>query len=123
MTVVVRTRPLLPDLFDWADQFPPFFAARSMLNPHLIRVEDKIEDGHYVVRAELPGIDPDKDVKITVDDPGHRRRTDREADRQVPLGIPIRRLSAGDDAARGGQGRRHQGQLRRRHPDRRNRPW
>ena len=35
---------------------------------HLIRVEDKIEDGHYVIRAEMPGLDPDKDVKITVED-------------------------------------------------------
>jgi HSP20 family molecular chaperone IbpA len=38
------------------------------MSPHLIRVEDKIEDGHYVIRAEIPGIDPDKDVKITVED-------------------------------------------------------
>jgi HSP20 family molecular chaperone IbpA len=68
MAAVVRQRPLLPELFDWADQFPPFFAARSLMSPHLIRVEDKIEDGHYVIRAEIPGIDPDKDVKITVED-------------------------------------------------------
>ena len=27
-----------------------------------------MEDDHYVIRAELPGIDPDKDVKITVDE-------------------------------------------------------
>jgi HSP20 family protein len=68
MAAVVRQRPLLPELFDWADQFPPFFAARSLISPHLIRVEDKIEDGHYVIRAEIPGIDPDKDVKITIED-------------------------------------------------------
>ena len=66
MTAAVRQRPQFPDLFDWADQFPPFFAARSLLSPHLIRVEDKIEDGRYVIKAEMPGIDPDKDVKITV---------------------------------------------------------
>jgi HSP20 family molecular chaperone IbpA len=67
MTAAVRQRPSFPDLFDWADQFPPFFAARSLLSPHLIRVEDKVEDGHYVIKAEMPGIDPDKDVKITVE--------------------------------------------------------
>ena len=66
MTAAVRQRPQFPDLFDWADQFPPFFAARSLLSPHLIRVEDKIEDGRYVIKAEMPGIDPDKDVKITL---------------------------------------------------------
>jgi len=25
-----------------------------------------MDDGHYVLRAELPGIDPDKDLDITV---------------------------------------------------------
>ena len=33
-----------------------------------IKLEDEMEDGHYVLRAELPGIDPDKDVDITVRD-------------------------------------------------------
>jgi HSP20 family protein len=30
-----------------------------------IRVEDRITDKEYVVRAELPGLDPEKDVEIT----------------------------------------------------------
>lgn len=30
-----------------------------------IKVEDYIEDDQYVVRAELPGVDPMKDVEIT----------------------------------------------------------
>ena len=33
---------------------------------HLIRLEDEMQDGHYVLRAELPGMDPDKDLDITV---------------------------------------------------------
>ena len=33
-----------------------------------MRLEDEMEDGHYVVRAEIPGIDPAKDVDITVRD-------------------------------------------------------
>ena len=32
-----------------------------------MRVEDYIEEGRYVLRAEVPGIDPDKDVEITID--------------------------------------------------------
>jgi len=32
----------------------------------LIRVEEFREDGALVVRADLPGIDPDKDVELTV---------------------------------------------------------
>jgi HSP20 family molecular chaperone IbpA len=67
MAALARQRPFL-DVFDWVDQFPPLFAARSLISPHLIRVEDKIEDGRYVIRAEMPGLDPDKDVKITVED-------------------------------------------------------
>lgn len=34
----------------------------------LVAVEEYTEDGMLVVRAELPGIDPDKDVEITVGD-------------------------------------------------------
>ncbi len=33
-----------------------------------MRLEDEMEDGHHVVRAEIPGIDPAKDVDITVRD-------------------------------------------------------
>ena len=34
----------------------------------LIRIEETSEDGEIVVRAELPGIDPDKDVRVTLED-------------------------------------------------------
>jgi HSP20 family molecular chaperone IbpA len=33
-----------------------------------MRIEEFMRDGELVVRAELPGIDPDKDVDITVDE-------------------------------------------------------
>ncbi len=39
------------------------------LRPYLaqpIRVEEFIKDDHYMIRAELAGIDPEKDVEITV---------------------------------------------------------
>ncbi|MGF1662888.1 MAG: Hsp20/alpha crystallin family protein [Kineosporiaceae bacterium] len=35
---------------------------------HLIRVEESTEDGTRVVRAELPGVDPGKDVSVTIED-------------------------------------------------------
>lgn len=58
-----ETRGLFPDLFDWIES--PFSALRPfMARP--MRLEDYLEDGHYVVRAELPGIDPDKQVEVTV---------------------------------------------------------
>ena len=33
-----------------------------------LRIEDRLEADRYVLRAELPGIDPDKDVEIKVAD-------------------------------------------------------
>jgi HSP20 family protein len=33
-----------------------------------LKVEEYDADGHHVVRAEMPGIDPDKDVDITIAD-------------------------------------------------------
>ena len=56
-------------LFDEWARMTPF---RSMAFPRwleagdLIRVEEYREDGTLVVRADLPGIDPDKDVELTV---------------------------------------------------------
>jgi HSP20 family molecular chaperone IbpA len=41
-----------------------------MLEGHIIRLEDEVTDDSYVVRAELPGVDPATDVDITVRD-GH----------------------------------------------------
>lgn len=48
---------------------------------HPMRLEESTEDGAYVVRAELPGIDPGKDVDITVQDGAltvHAERAERE---------------------------------------------
>jgi HSP20 family molecular chaperone IbpA len=53
---------LLPRLFgdmtDWFEvDFPRPLPA--------IRFEDKVSDKEYVLRAELPGLEPDKDLQIT----------------------------------------------------------
>lgn len=56
-------RGLVPDLLDWLEV--PFAALRPpMTQP--IKFEDYVKDGRYVLRAELPGIDPEKDVEVTV---------------------------------------------------------
>ncbi|WP_046471537.1 Hsp20/alpha crystallin family protein [Allosalinactinospora lopnorensis] len=62
MAELSRRGTLFPDLSDWFDM--PFFSERPGM--YRIRVEDFEEDGRYVVRAEMPGIDPEKDVDITV---------------------------------------------------------
>lgn len=37
-------------------------------NGDTLRLEEEVADGHYLVRAEIPGIDPAKDVDVTVCD-------------------------------------------------------
>lgn len=54
-----------PDFFDWIDS--PWSALLPFSPGHTFRLEDSTEDGKYLVRAELPGVDPEKDVEVTVD--------------------------------------------------------
>jgi HSP20 family molecular chaperone IbpA len=61
------THPLFPDISEFFANFPPMIS-RPMFESHLIRVEDQAEDHKYTVRAEIPGIDPAKDLDITVQD-------------------------------------------------------
>jgi HSP20 family protein len=48
-----------------------------------MRIEEFAEDGRIVVRAELPGIDPDRDVEITVADHTLTIRAERTREEQV----------------------------------------
>ena len=45
-----------------------------------MKVEEFQEDGHLVVRAEMPGIDPDKDVEITVSNHMLHLRAERRSE-------------------------------------------
>lgn len=65
MSMLLHRDPktILPDLVDWFEA--PFMTLRPYL-AQPIRVEDYIEEDHYIIRAELAGIDPEKDVEITV---------------------------------------------------------
>ncbi|WP_067901443.1 Hsp20/alpha crystallin family protein [Nocardia vaccinii] len=66
MNVLPVHRPgsLLPDISDWWSGLAPGLA--PMLGGHVLRVEESVDDAHYVVRAEIPGIDPAKDVEVSV---------------------------------------------------------
>jgi len=64
-----RERPMFAELVDWLEGgFPTLPVMRPFGGAQVMRVEDYVEGSQYVVRAELPGIDPEKDVEITVDD-------------------------------------------------------
>ena len=78
---------LAPWFADWFD-FPElnrWFGARPALVPSTerIRIEEERRDDELVVRADMPGIDPDKDVEITVENGmlrihAERRKEERE---------------------------------------------
>lgn len=63
-----RTRSLFPELSELFAGFPSFAGFQPVFETSMMRLEDEIKDGRYEVRAELPGIDPSKDVDITVRD-------------------------------------------------------
>ena len=65
MSTLLRRDPrtMFPDLVEWFEE--PFVTLRPYL-AQPIRIEDFVEGDHYVIRAELAGIDPEKDVEVTV---------------------------------------------------------
>ncbi len=66
MAKPTRRQAVVPDLLDWLDS--PWTALLPFAGGQTFRVEDYVEDNRYVIRAELPGLDPDKDIEVTVDD-------------------------------------------------------
>ena len=56
-------KTIFPDLVDWLEE--PFLTLRPYLGQP-IRVEEYLEGDHYMIRAELAGIDPAKDVEVMV---------------------------------------------------------
>lgn len=62
---------LLPRLFgdvsDWFDsELPIRFADLPVRFSDMIRVEETLSEQEYLLRAEIPGLDPDKDVQVMV---------------------------------------------------------
>ncbi|MGW3045149.1 Hsp20/alpha crystallin family protein [Kitasatospora sp. NPDC001159] len=72
-----------PPFVEWFEDFP--VELRTSPDEHIIRVEESQENGTYVVRAELPGIDPAKDVEITIEGgvlTVHAERTEDKKEKQ-----------------------------------------
>ncbi|WP_457948767.1 Hsp20/alpha crystallin family protein [Pseudarthrobacter sp. alpha12b] len=51
---------------------------QSPVSPSPIRVEEFVDGKTLVVRAEMPGVDPDKDVEVTMHDGFLRIRAERQ---------------------------------------------
>ena len=60
-----RFRAMFPDLADWLES--PWTGPPPFLAGQVFRLEESIRDDRYVIRAELPGLDPDSDIEVTVD--------------------------------------------------------
>lgn len=56
---------MFPDLADWLES--PWTGPPPFLVAQVFRVEQAVQDDRYVIRAELPGLDPDKDIAVTID--------------------------------------------------------
>jgi len=60
-----RFRTMFPDLADWLES--PWTGPPPFPTGQVFRLEETIRDECYVIRAELPGLDPENDIEITVD--------------------------------------------------------
>ena len=67
-TSLTRTRDVWPRFTDWLDTLVPSDISWRTGFPHSIRIEEFTRNGSFMIRAELPGIDPEKDVHINVKD-------------------------------------------------------
>jgi HSP20 family protein len=86
-----------------------------------LRVEEFRDDDTYVMRTELPGVDPDKDVEVAVEDDTLHVRAEKEEKTENTAkdgyrtefrygyvqGRHARDPSAAQDRARGGSGESH----------------
>ena len=65
MTTVTRRRSNpVAEVLSWFDN-DALFAFRSEGSP-FGRIEDYVEDDTYVLRAEVPGLDPEKELRVAV---------------------------------------------------------
>jgi HSP20 family protein len=55
---------MFPELADWPRS--PRTAMLAFSSAQTFRLEELLRDDHYVIRAELPGLNPDNDIEVTV---------------------------------------------------------
>jgi Hsp20/alpha crystallin family len=79
-------RALFPGLVDWLESPwagpPQFTAAQSF------RLEEVARDNRHVIRAELPGLDPERDIEVTVEGRTLTIHAERRQEDDEPLARP-----------------------------------
>ena len=110
MTTVARRSSRLTDMLSWLDEAGLLVKSGPGLVPGL-RVEDYVDEGTYVLRAEMPGIDPDRDLDVYIEGDalvlrGERRDEKHEKDHhefhygafersvRLPQGADLEKVSA-----------------------------
>ena len=101
----VRFRAMFPGLADWLES--PWTGPPPLLMGQVFRLEETMRDDRYVIRAELPGLDPENDIEVTVDGRILTIRAERRLENNRPYRSEIRygslaravRLPARVDAA------------------------
>jgi HSP20 family protein len=90
MTSLMRRTGAAPEPFTLFDRMDRLFGewmrtmpVRTPLVEDVIRVDEYQEGNNLVVRAELPGIDPDKDVELVVSDGMLRINAQRRLEEQT----------------------------------------
>ncbi|HSE08100.1 MAG TPA: Hsp20/alpha crystallin family protein [Nocardioidaceae bacterium] len=83
--IAKRSTSPMAEMLDWLESNAPLNLRGLGLAPY-VRVEDFTEEGAYVLRAELPGIDPANDVEVSVENDmltirGERREESKEKNR------------------------------------------
>ena len=88
-TLTHRTTNPIADMLSWLDSELPVSSSgiRGIGLAPYVRIEDYVDDGAYVLRAEMPGIDPDKDLDISIEGDvltitGERREEKKDRHRQ-----------------------------------------
>jgi HSP20 family protein len=90
MTTLMRRGGIAPEPFTLFDRMDRLFGewmrampVRTPLVEDVIRVDEYQEGNNLVVRAELPGIDPDRDVELAVSEGMLRINAQRRMEEQT----------------------------------------
>lgn len=75
-----------PRLMDWFDDLAPLGLTFRDGGTHPIKIEEIVKENEIIVRAEMPGVDPDKDIDVMVGEgyltiKGERREEHKDAER------------------------------------------
>jgi HSP20 family protein len=62
MSMAIHRGRALGEILDWVER--PLVSIWAPAG-HPMRAEDYVRDGQYVLRAELPGCDPERDIEVT----------------------------------------------------------